>query len=67
MDWDSVPLFLTPNELARITGMNADSIRRNIRNGKIPADRVNGKWIICKDNVFSKAKEARNGTTTICT
>ena len=58
MCYESVPLFLTPAQLARITGEHEGSIRRGIREGRIPADKVNGRWLICRDTVFSNAKEA---------
>ena len=52
-----LPLFLTPEDLARCTGEHVGSIRRGIKAGRIPADKVNGRWRICRDVVFSKARE----------
>lgn len=57
MDLKSVPLFLTPKQLSELTGEHVGSIRRGIREGRIPADRVNGRWLICRDVVFGKSKE----------
>lgn len=55
--FDDLPLFLTPQELAQVTGEHVNSIRRGIVEGRIPADKVNGRWHICRDAVFANAKE----------
>ena len=55
--FDDLPLFLTPQQLAQITGEHVNSIRRGITEGRIPADKVNGRWRICRDAVFAKTKE----------
>lgn len=55
--FDEVPLFLTPEQLAYFTGEHVGSIRRGIKAGRIPADKVNGRWRICRDVVFPRAKE----------
>ena len=52
---DDLPLFLTPMELAQVTGEHVNSIRRGISEGRIPADKVNGRWRICRDKVFPNA------------
>lgn len=52
-----LPLFLSVEDLARCTGEHVGSIRRGIKAGRIPADKVNGRWRICRDVVFSKARE----------
>lgn len=49
---ESIPLFITPQQLAALTGEHVGSVRRGIREGRIPADRVNGRWLICRDTVF---------------
>ena len=54
--FDDLPLFLTPLELAQVTGEHVNSIRRGILEGRIPADKVNGRWRICRDAVFANAK-----------
>lgn len=56
--FDELPLFLTPDQLAQITGEHVNSIRRGILEGRIPADKVNGRWRICRDVVFPNAKVA---------
>lgn len=56
LSFDDVPLFMTPSQLAEITGEHAGSIRRGIAEGRIPADKVNGRWRICRDVVFPNAR-----------
>ena len=52
-----IPITLSPEELARITHRNPASVRRGIREGRIPADKVNGCWVIFRDRVFRHAAE----------
>ena len=59
--FEDVPLFMTPNQLADITGEHVGSIRRGIAQGRIPADKVNGRWRICRDVIFANAKSAAAG------
>ena len=59
-DFDSLPLLMTPNELAEVTHEHPSSIRRGITAGRIPADKVNGKWLISRDAVLPKARRAFN-------
>lgn len=54
--FEDLPLFLTPLQLAAVTGEHVNSIRRGIQEGRIPADKVNGRWRICRDVVFQNAK-----------
>lgn len=53
--FEDLPLFLTPQQLAQVTGEHVNSIRRGISEGRIPADKVNGRWRICRDKVFPNA------------
>lgn len=55
--FDDLPLFLTLQQLAQVTGEHVNSIRRGITEGRIPADKVNGRWRICRDAVFANTKE----------
>lgn len=55
--FEDLPLMLTVKMLSEITGEHVDSIRRGIKNGRIPADKFNGKWLISRDAVFPNAKE----------
>ena len=57
MSIQEMPLFMTPAELAAYTGEHVGSIRRGINAGRIPADKVNGRWQICRDKVFPNATE----------
>ena len=52
---ESLPMFLSPTQLAELTGEHVNSIRRGIVEGRIPADKVNGRWRICRDVVFANA------------
>lgn len=62
--FEDLPLFLTTKELAECTGEHEGSIRRGILEGRIPADKVNGRWRICKDAVFPNAKKGICDATT---
>lgn len=53
--FEDIPMFLTPEQFAELTGRNVDNVRRNVRAGNIPADRVNRKYLIYRDAVFSNA------------
>lgn len=55
--FEELPLFLTPKQLAEIMGEHEGSIRRGIAEGRIPADKVNGRWRICRDVVFANTKK----------
>ncbi len=57
-----LPLFLTPRQLASITGEHEGSVRRGILEGRIPADKINGRWLICRDVIFpNAAKGTKHG------
>ena len=63
LSFEDMPLFMTPNQLAEVTGEHVGSIRRGIIEGRIPADKVNGRWRICRDVVFANARrEAGHGS-----
>ncbi len=53
--FEEIPVLLTPDQFAAITGRNADAVRRSIREGAIPADKVSGGWLISRDVVFKNA------------
>ena len=53
-----IPITLSPEELARLTHRNPASVRRGIREGRIPAEKVNGCWVIFRDRVFHQTAEA---------
>ena len=68
--FEEIPVLLTPDQFAELTGRNADAVRRSIREGQIPADKVNNRYLICRDVVFknaaaasraSRAREAQQG------
>ena len=53
--FDELPMFMTPRQLAEVTGEHVNSVRRGITEGRIPADKVNGRWRISRDKVFPNA------------
>ena len=53
-----VPIFLTVREVASLIGEHVGSVRRGIVEGRIPADKVNGRWLICRDAIFPNAARA---------
>ena len=57
MSFDEMPYFLTPKQLADLTGEHEGSITRGIREGRIPADQVTGRWRICRDLVFPNTRK----------
>lgn len=59
--FEDVPLFMTPAQLAKYTGEHVGSIRRGIVAGRIPADKVNGRWRICRDAVFPNTQKGVGG------
>ena len=43
ISFEELPYFMTPKQLADVTGEHEGSITRGIREGRIPADKVNGR------------------------
>ena len=58
MTFEEIPYLMTVKELAEITGEHEGTIRRGIIQGRIPADKINGRWVICRDAVFPNAIKA---------
>lgn len=56
--FEDLPLFLTPQQLAQVTGEHVNSIRCGITESRIPADKVNGRWRICHDPDVLKVTHA---------
>lgn len=59
--FQDLPLFMTPKQLAEIMDEHEGSIRRGISEGRISADKVNGRWRICRDLVFANARKGVMG------
>lgn len=55
--FEEFPQFLTPKQLAELTGEHVGSIRRGIAEGRIPADKINGRWFIHRDVVFANTRK----------
>lgn len=61
MGFRDIPMFMSPAQLAELTGAHEGSVRRGCVEGRIPADKVNGRWLICRDSVFPNTKEYLDG------
>ena len=58
MSINELPQLITPKQLSELTGEHVGSIRRGIAEGRIPADKMNGRWLIPVDEVLPNAREA---------
>lgn len=54
---EELPQLITPKQLAELTGVHVNTIRRGIGEGRIPADRVGGRWLIPVDDVLPRARD----------
>ena len=54
---EELPYFMIPKQFADVTGEHEGSIIRGIREGHISADKVNGRWQICRSVIFKNAKK----------
>ena len=57
----NLPMFLTIKQAAHYTGKHEGSIRRDIDTGALPADKVGGKLLICKEIMFPNTTKALIG------
>ena len=57
MGISELPPLVTPRVLSELTGEHVGSITRGIREGRIPADKVNGRWLIPIDEVIPNARK----------
>jgi excisionase family DNA binding protein len=53
MSRKDLPVTYTPDELARILNRSVESIRRLIKDGKIPAVKIGGRYVIT-DEILQK-------------
>lgn len=58
MGINELPPLVTPRVLSELTGEHVGSITRGIREGRIPADKVNGRWLIPIDDVLPNARRS---------
>jgi excisionase family DNA binding protein len=58
MSINELPQLITPRQLSELTGEHVNTIRRGIIEGRIPADRVGGRWLIPVDEVLPNARAA---------
>lgn len=54
-----MPILLTPAQLTALLGEHVGSIRRGIREGRIPAFKVNDRIYVSRDEVFKDLLERR--------
>lgn len=47
-----LPLLLTVRQLADLTGMNEEAIRRLCQSGQVEARKIGHKWFIYRDRIF---------------
>ncbi len=61
----SMPALMTAKQLSDLTGEHIGSIRRGIAEGRIPADKLNGRWYIptpfLLENTFAFLAELKAG------
>ena len=51
--------WITPKQLGQKIGMHEGSIRRGIREHRIPAKKINGRWYIDGDEVLGECGAAQ--------
>ena len=56
--FEDLPMFLTPEQVAEITNVHVKSIRRSLKNGALPGDKIGNKWVIYKYVVFGNTWKA---------
>ena len=52
-----IPLLLTVEKVCELTGMHPVTIRRGLREKRIPGDKIDGKWFVYRDAILPNAKE----------
>lgn len=55
--FEELPLLMTSEQLSDATGEHVNSFRRSIAAGRIPADNVDGRIYICRDQVFPNMRK----------
>ena len=55
--------YLSVREAAKILGIHEESLRRIIRIGTLPSEKLGGQWYINKDqlNIFAHTYDATSG------
>ncbi|MBP3884779.1 MAG: hypothetical protein J6D54_07590 [Olsenella sp.] len=56
--FEELPPLIPVRQLAELTGMHEVTLRKGLREGRIPGDKVDGMWFAFRDLVFPRAKEA---------
>ena len=55
--FDDIPMLLTVEKVSELTGMHPVTIRRGLREERIPGEKIDGKWFVYRDAILPKAKE----------
>lgn len=55
--FDELPELLSVRQLADLTGMHEVTLRKGLREGRIPGDKIDGMWFAFRDLIFPKSKE----------
>lgn len=51
---DDLPALLTAETFAEVIHVHANTVRRHCAEGKIPAQKIAGEWIISRDAAFAE-------------
>lgn len=49
-----LPAVMTIEQFCELTGCNANAARKRCKEGKLPAQKVMGRWWLSRDLVFEK-------------
>lgn len=55
--FDKLPELLSVRQLSELTGMHEVTLRKGLREGRIPGDKIDGMWFAFRDLLFPKSKE----------
>lgn len=60
-DWSQVPVLIDIAYATTLLGRSYEHLIRMAINGKLPASKIDGGWIIDKDELRAWIKSCRNG------
>lgn len=52
MNEQGLPPLLTPEQVAKLTGLTARTIRARCREGDLPAKRIGRRWYVLRDELL---------------
>jgi len=62
MDYDKLPVVLTPRDVKEILGWHIDQVYRLFRSKKFPSERIGGKHIIPKPRFLAWLGESEKAS-----